>query len=66
MRIWNIRDNFGQPGQVRLRRDGRLEIKNNGQRLWRLIRYIDISLFSDREIEESLRQTGGISKVTRG
>ena len=66
MRVWNIRDNFGQPGQVRLTREGRLEIKNNGQRLWRLIGYIDISLFSDKDIENSLKQTQGITKVTRG
>ena len=66
MRIWNIRDNFGQPGQVRLTREGRLEIRNNGQRLWRLIRHIDISLFTDRDIEDSLKQTEGIAKVTRG
>ena len=66
MRVWNIQDNFGQSGQVRLRRDGRLEIRNNGQRIWRLIKYINIGLFTDRDIEESLKQTGGISKVTRG
>ena len=66
MRVWNIQDNFGQFGQIRLRRDGRLEIRNNGQRIWRLIKHIDISLFSDRDIENSLKQTGGISKVTRG
>lgn len=65
MKVWNIRDNFGQPGQVRLRRDGGLEIRNNGQKLWRLIGYIDISLFSDKEIEKRLKQTQGISKVTR-
>ena len=66
MRVWNIQDNFGQPGQVRLTREGRLEIKNNGQRAWRLIGYIDISLFSDKDIENSLKQTEGIAKVTRG
>ena len=66
MRIWNIQDNFGQPGQVRLTREGRLEIRNNGQRLWRLMRYVDISLFSDKDIEESLKKTEGIAKVTRG
>ncbi len=66
MRIWNIKDSFGQPGQVRLTREGRLEIKNNGQRGWRLIGYIDISLFSGKDIEESLKQTEGIAKVTRG
>ena len=66
MRVWNIRDTFGHPGQVRLRRDGRLEKKLCGQRLWRLIGYIDISVFSDRDIEDSLKQTEGIAKVTRG
>ena len=66
MRVWNIQDNFGQPGQVRLTREGRLEIRNDGQRGWRLIGYIDISLFSNKDIEESLKQTQGISKVTRG
>ena len=66
MRIWNITNAFGQPGQVRLRRDGRLEIRNNGQRAWRLIRYVDISLFTDRDIENALKSTEGIAKVTRG
>jgi len=66
MRVWNIKDSFGQPGQVRLTREGRLEKRLCGQRIWRLIRYINISLFSDKDIEESLKQTGGISKVTRG
>ena len=66
MRVWNIRDSFGQSGQVRLTREGRLEIKNNGQRIWRLIKLVDISLFSDRDIEKSLKQTEGITKVTRG
>lgn len=66
MKVWNIRDNFGQPGQVRLTREGRLEIRNNGQRAWRLIGYIDISLFTDKDIEESLKETEGIAKVTRG
>ena len=66
MRVWNIQDSFGQSGQVRLRRDGSLEVKNNGQRGWRLIKYIDISLFSDRDIENTLKQTQGISKVIRG
>ena len=66
MRIWNIKDSFGRPGQVRLTREGRLEIRNNGQKPWRLIGYIDISLFSDKDIENSLKETEGIAKVTRG
>lgn len=63
MRIWNIRDNFGQPGQVRLTREGRLEVKNNGQRIWRFIRYIDISLFTDKDVRSALKATEGISQV---
>ena len=63
--IWNIRDNFGQPGQVRLTEEGRLEIKNSGQRLWRLIGYIDISLFTARDVKSALKTTEGISQVTR-
>lgn len=66
MRVWNIRDSFGQSGQVRLTKEGRLEVRNNGQRLWRLIRYVDISIFTDKDIEDSLKQTEGIAKVTRG
>ena len=65
MRVWNIQDNFGQPGQVRLSWEGRLEIRNNGQGGWRLIKYVDISLFTGKDIEESLKQTQGISKVSR-
>ena len=63
MKVWNITDNFGQPGQVRLTGEGRLEIKNNGQRLWRLIGYIDISLFTARDVKNALKATGGISEV---
>lgn len=63
MKVWNIRDAFGQPGQVRLTEEGKLEIKNNGQRLWRLISYIDISLFSARDVKNALKATEGISQV---
>lgn len=63
MKVWNIRDNFGQPGQVRLTREGRLEVKNNGQRLWRLIGYIDISLFTDKDVKNALKATEGIREV---
>ena len=63
MKVWNIRDNFGQSGQVRLTRGGRLEVKNNGQRLWRLIRYVDVSLFTDKDVKNALKTTEGISEV---
>ena len=63
MKVWNIRDNFGQSGQVRLTREGRLEVKNNGQRLWRFIRYIDVSLFTDKDVKNALKTTEGISEV---
>lgn len=66
MRVWNIRDNFGQPGQVRLTREGRLEIRNNGQGGWRLIKYINISLFTDKDIRNALKATEGISQVKGG
>ena len=66
MRIWNIRDTFGQSGQVRLTRDGRLEVRNNGQRVWRLIKLVDISLFTDKDVENALKSTEGISQVKRG
>jgi len=63
MRIWNIRDTFGQSSQIRLTREGRLEVKPCGCRLWRLIRYIDISLFSARDVKNALKATEGISQV---
>lgn len=63
MKVWNIKDNFGQSGQIRLTREGRLEVKNNGQRLWRLIRYIDVSLFTERDVKNALKTTEGISEV---
>ena len=66
VKVWNIRDNFGQSGQVRLTREGRLEIKNNGQRVWRLIKLVDISLFSDKDVENALKSTEGIIQVKRG
>jgi len=63
MRIWNITDAFGQLGQIRLTREGRLEIKNNGQRTWRLIGYIDVSLFNEKDVKNALKATEGISQV---
>ena len=66
MRVWNITDSFGHTGLVRLRRDGRLEIRNDGQRLWRLIGYIDISVFSEKDVRNALKATEGISQVKRG
>ena len=66
MRVWNIQDTFGRPGKVRLTKEGRLEVKNNGQRIWRLIKIVDISLFTEKDIEDSLKRTEGITKVTRG
>ena len=66
MRIWNIKDSFGRPGQVRLTKEGKLEIKNNGQKVWRLIKLVDISLFTDKDVENALKSTEGISQVKRG
>ncbi|MBA7702187.1 hypothetical protein ES703_110944 [subsurface metagenome] len=63
MKVWNIQDNFGQPGKVRLTEEGRLEIKPCGCRLWRLISYIDVSLFTARDVKNALKATEGISKV---
>jgi len=63
--IWNIRDNFGQPGQVRLMDDGTLEKKLSGQRLWRLLAKVDIDIMDAKDIQESLKNTEGIVKVTR-
>jgi len=64
--IWNIRDKFDQAGQVRLMDDGTLEKKLCGQRLWRLISYIDISLFNEKDVKNALKATEGISEVKRG
>ncbi len=63
MKVWNIRDTFGQPSQVRLTREGRLEIKPCGCRLWRFIRYIDINLFNEKDVKNALKTTEGISQV---
>jgi len=63
MKVWNIRDTFGQPSQVRLTREGRLEIKPCGCRLWRFIQYIDINLFNEKDVKNALKTTEGISEV---
>jgi len=63
MKVWNIRDAIGQPGKVRLDREGKLEIKPCGCRLWRLISYIDISLFTARDVKNALKATDGILEV---
>lgn len=62
---WNIRDKFGQVGQVRLTEEGKIEKKLYGQRLWRLLAKVDIGIFNEKEIQESLKATEGIVKVTR-
>ena len=63
--IWNIRDNFGQSGQVRLMDDGTVEKKLCGQRLWRLLAKVDIGIMDAKDVQESLKATKGIIKVTR-
>ena len=63
--IWNIRDNFGQSGQVRLMDDGTVEKKLSGQRLWRLLAKVNIGIMDARDVQESLKATEGIVKVTR-
>ena len=63
MKVWNIRDSFGQAGQVRLMDDGALEKRLCGQRLWRLIRMVDISIFSEKDVQEALKNTEGIAQV---
>lgn len=63
--VWNIRDNFGQSGQVRLMDDGTVEKKLYGQRLWRLLAKVDIGLMDAKDVQESLKATKGIVKVTR-
>lgn len=63
--VWNIQDKFGQPGQVRLTEEGRVEKKLYGQRLWRLLAKVDIGIMEARDVQESLKATEGIVKVTR-
>ena len=63
MKVWNIRDAFDQPGQVRLNREGRLELKPCGCKLWRLIGYVDISLFTEKDVKNALKATEGIRQV---
>lgn len=63
--IWNIRDNFGQSGQVRLMDDGTVEKKLCGQRLWRLLAKVELAIMDARDVQESLKNTEGIVKVTR-
>jgi len=63
--IWNIRDKLGQPGKVRLMDDGTLEKKLSGQRLWRFLAKVDISIMDARDVQESLKNTEGIVKVIK-
>ena len=63
--IYNITDSFGRTGQVRLRNDGKLERRLCGQRIWRPIAHVDISIFSEEDVQESLKATEGIVKVMR-
>ncbi len=63
--IWNIRDNFGQSGQVRLTEEGKVEKKLSGQRLWRFLAKVNIGIMDAKDVQESLKATKGIIKVTR-
>jgi len=63
--VWNITDKFGQPGQVRLTEEGKVEKKLYGQRLWRLLAKVDINIFTEKDVQESLKATEGIVKVIR-
>jgi len=63
VKVWNIKDTFGQPSQIRLTREGRLEVKPCGCRLWRFIRYINISLFTEKDVKAALKATEGIRQV---
>ena len=63
--IWNIKDKFGQPGKVRLMDDGTVEKKLSRQRLWQFLAKVDISIMDARDVQESLKNTEGIVKVTR-
>ena len=63
--IWNIRDNFDQLGKVRLMDDGTVEKKLSGQRLWRLLAKVNIGIMDAKDVQESLKATEGIVKVTR-
>jgi len=65
MQVWNIEDCFGQPGQLRLTEEGKFEIKGCGQRVWRLLTIIDMSIFTVKDIQSSLRENQGVLKVTR-
>lgn len=65
MRVWNIEDRFGQPGKVRLTEEGRLEKKLCGQRIWRLLGIVDISIFTVKDIQSNLKENQGIRKLTK-
>lgn len=65
MQVWNIVDRFGRPGQVRLTDEGKLEKKLCGQRIWRLLGIVNISIFTVNDIQSSLRENQGVLKITR-
>ena len=65
MRIWNILDKFGQPARIRLTDEGKLEIKGCGQRVWRPLTIVDMSIFTVKDIQSSLKENQGILKITR-
>ena len=63
--IWNVTDNFGQPCQVRLTEEGKLEKGNCGRNSWELLGVVDLSIFSVRDVRDMLRGMEGIAKVVR-
>ena len=62
---WNIIDKFNQAGQVRLMDDGTVEKKLCGQKLWRPLAKVELAIMDARDVQESLKNTEGIVKVTR-
>lgn len=65
--IWNVTDNFGQPSQVRLTEEGKLEKKNCGRNGWQPLGngVVDLSIHTTRDIRNMLRGMEGIAKVVR-
>ena len=63
--IWNVTDNFGQPCQVRLTEEGKLEKKQCGHNGWKILGRVDLSIFTVRDVRNMLRGMEGIAKVVR-
>lgn len=62
--VWSVKDRNGGMRKVRLSPEGAVEVKYPHQRKWRVLKMIDVSLYSAKQVKEALKATEFVAKVT--